>query len=183
MMLDLAKELNRFKSPEGSATLSGGGQDSDWHDVLRQLSDMVHPEHLEHPQIESALVALIMANYVRRHDVPMNQLPDLIAQVRKALWPASKPSSSRVDRAQPSNHPVPAVPVEASVAPDFIICLEDGRSCKSLKRYLRDHFSMTPEMYRARWGLPEDYPMVAPNFSRRRAEIARQNKLGRYSRV
>ena len=182
MMLDLAKELNRFKSPDPSATFSGGSHESDWHDVLQQFSDMIHADHLDQPQIESALVALIMANYVRRHDVPVAQLPVLIAQVREALRPSSKPLSPQPDRAKLSDHPVPAVPVEASVAPDFIICLEDGRSCKSLKRYLRDHFSMTPEMYRTRWGLPEDYPMVAPNFSRRRAEIARQNKLGRHSR-
>ena len=182
MRLDLAKELNRFKSPDATAAFARGAEDGDWHDVLQQFSDIIHADHLDQQQIDSALVALIMANYVRRHDVPLEQLPYLIAQVREALRPSSKPSSSPSAGAKPSDHLVPAVPVEASVAPDFIICLEDGRSCKSLKRYLRDHFSMTPEMYRARWGLPDDYPMVAPNFSRRRAEIARQNKLGRYSR-
>jgi predicted transcriptional regulator len=183
MMLDLAKELNRFKSPDASAAFSGEGQEGEWQDVLQQFSDIIQADHLSQPQIDSALVALIMANYVRRHDVPMEQLPSLIAQVREALRPSTQSGQSHFTGSKPSVDLVPAVPVEASVAPDFIICLEDGRSCKSLKRYLRDHFSMTPEMYRTRWGLPEDYPMVAPNFSRRRAEIARQNKLGRYSRL
>ena len=110
-------------------------------------------------------------------------MPHFVAQVRQALM---APCAERgpVSAACLNEHKAlrPAVPIEASVAPDFIICLEDGRSCKSLKRYLRDHYAMTPETYRVRWGLPDTYPIVAPNFSRRRAEIARQNKLGRYER-
>ena len=180
-MLDLAKELHRFQSNEVDPTFGEREVADDVDDVLRQFSSIFNADRLDQQQIVSALVALVIANYVRRHDVPPEKLPRLIAQVRQALLPSAAPRDQNFSVAQPSAL-VPAVPVEASVAPDFIICLEDGRSCKSLKRYLRDHYAMTPEIYRARWGLPDNYPMVAPNFSRRRAEIARMNKLGLYSR-
>ena len=182
MMLDLAKELHRFQSHEVAAQFGGGVPADDLLDVLQQFSSIFNAEGLDQSQIDSALVALVIANYVRRHDVSLEQLPGLIAQVRQALLPPFVSAYQNFSVVKQSPSLSPAVPVEASVAPDFIICLEDGRSCKSLKRYLRDHYAMTPEMYRTRWGLPEDYPMVAPNFSRRRSEIARQNKLGRYSR-
>ena len=182
-MLDLAKELHRFQSNAVVDQFGGGVPHDDLQAVLQQFSSIFHAEALDQLQVDTALVALIIANYVRRHDVLPEKLPALIAAVRHALLPSGEPVNRNDFVAERTTALAPAVPVEVSVTPDFIICLEDGRSCKSLKRYLRDHFSMTPEMYRARWGLPEDYPMVAPNFSRRRAEIARQNKLGRYSRA
>ena len=73
----------------------------------------------------------------------------------------------------------PAVPVRKSVAPDYIICLEDGKKFKSLKRHLRTHYNMSPEEYREKWGLPADYPMVAPNYSATRSRLAKDNGLGR----
>lgn len=73
----------------------------------------------------------------------------------------------------------PAVPIRKSVTPEFIVCLEDGKRYKSLKRHLASHFGLTPDEYRAKWGLPADYPMTAPNYSARRSALARQNGLGR----
>ena len=73
----------------------------------------------------------------------------------------------------------PAVPVRKSVAPDYIICLEDGKKFKSLKRHLRTHYNLSPEEYREKWGLPADYPMVAPNYSATRSRLAKDNGLGR----
>jgi len=76
----------------------------------------------------------------------------------------------------------PAVPIKKSVTPDFIICLEDGKKFKSLKRHLRTHYDLTPERYREKWGLPADYPMVAPNYAVARSKLARQMGLGQRSR-
>ena len=150
--------------------------------VLQQFSGLLNLGLHEQSGYDAVLAALIVANYVRRNEIAPEDLPHCVAQVRQALMdPCAQRGPVSVSLKE---HRAlrPAVPIEASVAADFIICLEDGRSCKSLKRYLRDHYAMTPEIYRARWGLPDNYPMVAPNFSRRRAEIARQNKLGRYAR-
>jgi predicted transcriptional regulator len=73
----------------------------------------------------------------------------------------------------------PAIPIKRSITPDYIVCLEDGKKLKMLKRYLRSNFSMTPEEYRAKWGLPADYPMVAPNYAAQRSEFAKKIGLGR----
>ena len=82
----------------------------------------------------------------------------------------------------PVDEPVPAVPVRNSVTPDYIVCLEDGRRLKMLKRHLQTAYGMTPEQYRERWNLPADYPMVAPNYARRRSELAKEIGLGRHGR-
>jgi predicted transcriptional regulator len=81
--------------------------------------------------------------------------------------------------AEPAEELKPAVPVRKSVAPDYIICLEDGKKFKSLKRHLRTHYNLSPEEYREKWGLPADYPMVAPNYSATRSRLAKDNGLGR----
>jgi predicted transcriptional regulator len=83
------------------------------------------------------------------------------------------------DAAAAPTRPDPAVPISKSITPDHIICLEDGRKLKMLKRYLRSRFNLTPDEYRARWGLPSDYPMVAPNYAKRRSDFAKEIGLGR----
>ncbi|NVN10306.1 MucR family transcriptional regulator [Nguyenibacter vanlangensis] len=101
---------------------------------------------------------------------------------REAAWEPtiSAPASARPEG---SDAPVPAVPIQASVFPDYIICLEDGRKLKSLKRHLMSAFGMTLAAYRAKWGLPEEYPTVAPNFAARRREVAQAIGLGRRSSI
>ena len=98
----------------------------------------------------------------------------LIIDVRKALEQDISPLTIT-----PEPAPAPAVPIRKSVTPDAIICLEDGKSFKSLKRHLRTAYGMTPEDYREKWGLPADYPMVAPNYSAKRSQLAKDNGLGR----
>jgi predicted transcriptional regulator len=181
-MLDIVTILREYQN---NASSPEGTRDAAWDDMRQALQDLsryLSKDMQERGQSSSVLAALIVACYVRRHDIAFEILPDLVIQLRRAL--SDQPTFVTVkDRNEKSTGDLrPAVPIEASVAPDFIICLEDGRSCKSLKRYLRDHHAMTPDVYRLRWGLPDNYPMVAPNFSRRRAEIARQNRLGRYAR-
>lgn len=99
-------------------------------------------------------------------------LENLIADVRRALVAPLAPP-------EPEAKPLePAVPVRKSVTPDFIICLEDGKKFKSLKRHLRTHYDLTPEQYREKWGLPADYPMVAPSYSATRSQLAKDSGLG-----
>ncbi|HAK64225.1 MAG: MucR family transcriptional regulator [Pseudomonadota bacterium] len=119
------------------------------------------------------LTADIIKAYLRNNALPKEQLSSLILLVHKAL------SHQEEDSGVPANNVnQPAVPVRKSITPDYLICLEDGRQLKMLKRYLRSHFKMTPDEYRAKWGLPADYPMVAPNYARKRSEFARQAGLG-----
>jgi predicted transcriptional regulator len=82
----------------------------------------------------------------------------------------------------PAEAPKPAVPVKKSITPDYIVCLEDGKKFKSLKRHLRTQYNMTPEQYRERWGLPSDYPMVAPNYAKARSQLAKEMGLGQQRR-
>ena len=121
------------------------------------------------------LAAHIVAAYVGNNSVPVAELPNLIYDVVGAL--------SRVQGGAPVEveaEPVrPAVPVKKSVTNDYIICLEDGKKLKMLKRYLRSRYDMSPEDYRRRWGLPADYPMVAPAYAARRSDFAKQIGLGR----
>lgn len=181
-MLDAMKpiiDLHNAKTPVDDGPC---GLIHEFRQVLEQFSGFLDAGLDPQSGHGTVLAALIVANYVRRNEIEPAEVPHFVVQIRQALVDPcvmTGPMSASLNERRALR---PAVPIEASVAPDFIICLEDGRSCKSLKRYLRDHYAMTPETYRARWGLPDTYPMVAPNFSRRRAEIARQNKLGRYER-
>jgi predicted transcriptional regulator len=120
------------------------------------------------------LSAEIVCAYVSHNALSPTDLPRLIAEVHTAL---NGLSSSEVP--EPVEELKPAVPVRKSVAPDYIICLEDGKKFKSLKRHLRTHYNMSPEEYREKWGLPPDYPMVAPNYSATRSRLAKDNGLGR----
>lgn len=120
-----------------------------------------------------ALTANIVSAYVSNNTVAAGDIPALINQVHSAL--------SRVSAQQPvslSEPAKPAVPVKRSVTPEYIVCLEDGKKFKSLKRHLRTQYNMTPEQYREKWGLPPDYPMVAPKYAQARSELAKQMGLG-----
>ncbi len=115
----------------------------------------------------------IVSAYVSNNTVVANDLPMLINDVYEALSRAS------VNAAQPPAEELkPAVPVKRSVTPEYIVCLEDGKKFKSLKRHLRTHYNMSPEEYRDKWGLPHDYPMVAPNYAAARSALAKKMGLG-----
>jgi predicted transcriptional regulator len=116
----------------------------------------------------------IVAAYVSHNAVNTGDLPRLIADVHGALR-----ALSTNEAPAPVEELKPAVPVRKSVAPDYIICLEDGKKFKSLKRHLRTHYNLSPEEYREKWGLPADYPMVAPSYSATRSKLAKDNGLGR----
>ena len=120
------------------------------------------------------LAADIVSAYVSNNSVPSADLPTLINEVHSALL---RVGGGTVEA--PIEAPKPAIPVKKSVTPDYIVCLEDGKKFKSLKRHLRTHYSMTPEQYRDKWGLPPDYPMVAPAYAARRSDFAKQIGLGR----
>ena len=124
------------------------------------------------------LTADIVTAYVASHQLAPAEIPALITKVHEALAALSgQPTTA----AQPPTL-APAVPVKKSVTPEYIICLEDGRKLKMLKRYLRTTYNMTPDDYRAKWGLPADYPMVAPNYAQMRADMARTIGLGKAGR-
>jgi predicted transcriptional regulator len=108
-----------------------------------------------------------------RQPEPLSELPALIGQVHTALTRVSSGHGEAL-----GNVLRPATPVKKSIAPDYIICLEDGKKFKSLKRHLRTHHSLTPEQYREKWGLGSDYPMVAPNYAAARSRLAKQMRLG-----
>ncbi|MFN4010598.1 MucR family transcriptional regulator [Pannonibacter sp.] len=119
------------------------------------------------------LTAEIVSAYVSNNTVAATDLPVLINDIYNALQRTSG------TQAEPEPEPLkPAVPVKKSVMPDYIICLEDGKKFKSLKRHLRTHYDMTPEEYREKWDLPTDYPMVAPNYAAARSELAKKMGLG-----
>ena len=119
-----------------------------------------------------ALTTDIVASHVANNTVPVADLPQLIQQVYATL--ASVDASTAASIARPQS----AVPIKKSVTPDYIICLEDGKKLKMLKRHLKTRYNMTPEEYRERWGLPADYPMVAPNYAAQRRELAKKIGLG-----
>jgi predicted transcriptional regulator len=122
------------------------------------------------------LTAEIAAAYVENNAVPAADLPALISSIHRAL--------ANIDAPPPPAEPVrtPAVSVRKSIGEDYLICLEDGRKFKSLKRHLRTKYNMSPEEYRAKWGLPRDYPMVAPSYAKARSDLAKQMGLGQGGR-
>jgi len=123
------------------------------------------------------LTADIVSAYVSNNPVPSAELPGLISEIHGALVNiAEKPEEAPVEPQKP------AVPIKRSVTPDYIICLEDGKKFKSLKRHLRTQYDMTPEEYRDKWGLGADYPMVAPNYAKARSELAKEMGLGQQRR-
>ena len=114
----------------------------------------------------------VVSAYVGNNTLPASQIPDVIKTVYGSLTAISEQGAK-------SDAPKPAVPVRRSVTPDYIICLEDGKKLKMLKRHLRTTYNMSPEEYRAKWGLPPDYPMVAPNYANQRSDFAKRIGLGR----
>ena len=124
------------------------------------------------------MTADIVSAYVSNSSVSVADLPALIQQVHKALVGIAD-SASTPEAAPPA---APAVSIKKSITPDFLICLEDGRKFKSLKRHLRTKYDMSPEQYRAKWSLPKDYPMVAPNYAQARSALAKQMGLGQGGR-
>ncbi|MBS1050054.1 MucR family transcriptional regulator [Gluconobacter sp. NFX36] len=119
------------------------------------------------------LTAQIVTAYVSSHDIGADALPGLIRSVHDSL------ANVDVQEEVPAEKPVPAVPPRKSVFPDYIICLEDGKKLKLLRRHLKTAYNMTPQEYRERWGLPPEYPMVAPNYASHRSSLARKIGLGR----
>jgi len=123
------------------------------------------------------LTADIVSAYVSNNSVSAGDIPNLINQVHSALIRVSS------GQAEAPVEPLrPAVPVKRSITPDYIVCLEDGKKFKSLKRHLRTQYEITPEQYREKWGLPPDYPMVAPNYAAARSQLAKQMGLGQQRR-
>jgi predicted transcriptional regulator len=120
----------------------------------------------------------IVASYLGKNKVPSDQIADVINTVFNSL---SALEQNVIDEPPARGGLRPAVPVRRSVTPEYIICLEDGKKLKMLKRYLRTNYQMTPEEYRAKWGLPPDYPMVAPNYAKQRSDFAKTIGLGRDS--
>jgi predicted transcriptional regulator len=123
-----------------------------------------------------ALTTEIVAAHVSNNTVALGDLPQLINQVYNSL------ANIGVVPPPPVARPQPAVSVKKSVQPDYIVCLEDGKKLKMLKRHLKTAYNMSPEAYRERWGLPPDYPMVAPNYARQRSQLAKEIGLGTRAR-
>lgn len=121
-----------------------------------------------------ALTADIVSSHVSNNSVPLAELPSLIEQVYATLGALGSQDPATSEPARE-----PAVPIRKSVTPDHIICLEDGKKLKMLKRYIKTRFDLTPEQYRERWGLAADYPMVAPNYAKQRRDLAKNIGLGK----
>ena len=120
------------------------------------------------------LASQIVAAYVGRNAVEQADLPKLITEVHKALEQVAGASLRKEDGSEPK----PPISIKKSITPDYLVCLEDGKKFKSLKRHLRTHFNLTPEQYREKWNLPPDYPMVAPNYATSRSALAKNMGLG-----
>lgn len=133
-------------------------------------------EKLENGDLVEFTTTIVSA-YVTNNSVVASDLPNLINDVHDALAKASGQISQ-----PPREELKPVVPIKKSVTNDYIICLEDGKKFKSLKRHLRTHYDMSPEEYREKWGLPADYPMVAPNYANARSELAKKMGLGQRRR-
>lgn len=115
----------------------------------------------------------VVAAYVSNNPVQANDLPNVIARVHSTMMDLSS-----AEQDEPAKGTSPAVSVRKSITPDYLICLEDGKRFKSLKRHLRSKYNLSPEEYREKWGLPADYPMVAPNYAKQRSELAKKMGLG-----
>ncbi len=141
------------------------------------MSALMEEDNMEAKTELVDITAEIVAAYVSNNAVVGTDLPGLIAEVHKAL------SSAASGATQPEEQPLkPAVSIRKSITPDYLICLEDGKKFKSLKRHLRTHYNLTPEDYREKWGLPRDYPMVAPNYAAARSSLAKKMGLGQKGR-
>lgn len=120
------------------------------------------------------MTADIVASFLRNNKVPPDELPELIRTVHRTMTGLTGGGREKTEE-----RPKPAVPVSKSIHHDYLVCLEDGKKLKMLKRYLRSTYSLSPDEYRKRWGLPADYPMVAPAYAARRSEFAKKIGLGK----
>jgi predicted transcriptional regulator len=144
--------------------------------LTRRRQPVFMSPHMNTPSFIE-LTANIVSAYVSNNSVPSTEIPALIDRIHSAL---ARVSSGQVEI---TNEPLkPAIAVKKSITPDHIVCLEDGKKFKSLKRHLRTQYNMTPETYREKWGLPPDYPMVAPNYAAARSQLAKQMGLGQQRR-
>ncbi len=135
---------------------------------------------MSEPKDHQSLLALttdIVSAHLANNQLPADDIPGLIQKIYRTM------ANLNVDNAGMSERPQPAVPIKKSVTPDYIICLEDGKKMKMLKRHLKTAYDMTPESYRERWGLPADYPMVAPNYAKQRSKLAKDIGLGTTGRA
>jgi predicted transcriptional regulator len=131
----------------------------------------------KHSRLEGDMLRMtteVVSAYVGNNSLPAAQIPDVIKTVYSSI-------ASLNQEAEAKEAPKPAVAIRNSIKPDYIVCLEDGKKLKMLKRHLRTTYDMTPDEYRAKWGLPADYPMVAPNYAKQRSEFAKKIGLGRRS--
>lgn len=133
-------------------------------------------DQVDETQFSSDLLGLaadIVTAYVSNNEITSDRLPDIIKTVYGTLMTLSSNAISKVEELKP------AVPIKKSFTNEYIICLEDGKKLKMLKRYLRSRYDLSPEEYRAKWGLPAEYPMVAPNYAKKRSEFAKKIGLGK----
>lgn len=137
---------------------------------LRAMTEQTNPNEI------LSLTTNIVAAHVANNPVAVTDLPVLIREVYQTLSNVGTAGDLEAER------PTPAVPLKKSVTPDYIVCLEDGKKLKMLKRHLKTAYNMTPEDYRERWGLAPDYPMVAPNYAKQRSKLAKQIGLGTRAR-
>jgi predicted transcriptional regulator len=152
-----------------------------WQRALITFAGHVNPrnrmmETTEQPHDLLTLTTEIVAAHVSNNNVAVNDLPQLINQIYSSLANIGTAPTA------PAARPQPAVSIKKSVQPDYIVCLEDGKKLKMLKRHLKTAYNMTPEGYRERWGLSSDYPMVAPNYARQRSRLAKEIGLGTRAR-
>lgn len=132
---------------------------------------------MENPDTLVALTADIVIAHVSNNKLAQAELPQLISAVHSAL--SAIGANTPIEPESPKE---PAVPVRSSIKPDYLVCLEDGKKMKMLKRHLKVHYGLSPAEYRKKWNLPNDYPMVSPNYAKRRSDLALQIGLGRSGR-
>ncbi|MBI1341083.1 transcriptional regulator [bacterium] len=137
------------------------------------MADSEENSALTHDEL-MRITSDIVASFVSNNPVTADSLPDVIHSVFRTVS-----GLSTANEAKSEERPKPAVPISKSISNDYIVCLEDGRKLKMLKRYLRSRYDMSPDDYRRRWGLPSDYPMVAPSYTERRSAFAKSIGLGR----
>lgn len=137
------------------------------------MSEIPNGNNITHAELLKMTTQVVSA-FLGRNELSTSLIPDVVQTVFSSLKDLGAPQD--LERSEPLR---PATPVKKSVTPDYLICLEDGKKLKMLKRHLRSVYNMTPEEYRAKWGLPSDYPMVAPNYAKERSEFAKQIGLGR----
>ena len=142
------------------------------------MSDEVQSEGNDIPQHLAEITAEVVSAYVANNTLPASELPALVTDIHATLSGLVRKNSSGAAGAEKEKQK-PAVPIKKSITPDYLICLENGQKFKSLKKHLKAQYDMSPEDYRRKWGLPADYPMVAPAYAERRSDLAKKLGLGR----